>query len=273
MAAKTRVANARRKLVNVKRLVVKVGTFNLVDERYRLDVRKVGKVVKEIMDARADGKEVILVTSGAIGAGIGRMNLEGWPRKMAFLQAAASIGQAVLMEVYERDFAMYNQPVAQILLTWEDFKNKERLKNFKNTVNTLLEWGVIPIINENDTVAVEEIKVGDNDFLSALTAMNVDADLLLILSDVDGLYTGDPKRDKNAKLIKTVRRITPKIERMAGGTSTGFGGMLTKVQASKMVVEHGIPSIIANGDVENIIQRVLAGEEIGTIFLPKRAGT
>jgi len=256
-----------RDFSKAKRIVVKIGTSSLTDERCRLDPKKVQKFVREAMELRQSGKEVLIVTSGAIGAGVGRLELEKRPREMGMLQAAAAVGQGILMQVYEKYFGEYEQPVAQMLLTREDFLNPTRQKNFENTLNILLRWGVVPIINENDSVAVEEIRVGDNDMLSAFVATSASADLLVLLSDVNGLYTSDPNKDKSARLIKEVERITPEIEKLAGKASPrGFGGMVSKVQAAKIACEFGIPVVIAKSDERDVLKRVLAGEEIGTIF-------
>ena len=245
--------------------MVKIGTSSLTDERSRLDPGKVGKLVEETMRLRARGKEIIIVSSGAIGAGVGRLNLDRRPREMPALQAAAAVGQGILMQVYSKYFGDYGQPVAQMLLTAEDFMDPKRYRNFRNTLATLLRWGVIPIVNENDSVEVEEIRLGDNDTLSAHVAVGASADLLVILSDVGGLYAGYPGR----RLIRTVERVTPGMERLAGRVFRGFGGMLTKVRAAKMVTKAGIPAVIANGEEERVLERVLAGEELGTIFLPR----
>jgi len=256
-----------RDFSKAKRIVVKIGTSSLTDERSRLDPKKVQKFVREAMELRRSGKEILIVTSGAIGAGVGRLELEKRPREMGMLQAAAAVGQGILMQVYEKYFSEYGQPVAQMLLTREDFLNPVRQRNFENTLNILLRWGVVPIVNENDSVAVEEIRVGDNDMLSAFVATSASADLLVLLSDVNGLYTSDPNRDKSARLIKEVERITPEIEKLAGKASPrGFGGMVSKVQAAKIVCEFGIPVVIAKSVERDVLKRVLAGEDIGTIF-------
>jgi glutamate 5-kinase len=252
-----------------KRIVIKVGTSNLTDKSYRLDPRKVEKLAKEIVELKKHDKEVIVVSSGAIGAGIGKLDLKQRPRDVKVLQATAAIGQNILMSTYDRYFAKYEQTIAQLLLTHEDFFNRQRYLNLKNTLIMLLKSGVIPIINENDTVAVDEIKLGDNDNLSALVASNLDADLLVILTDIDGLFTYDPKRSKKAEFISIVEELTPEIERIASaGGKTGVGGMKTKIQAAKVTMKAGIPMVIANGNEENILSRIIAGERIGTIFLP-----
>src|SRR3989338_5308281 len=199
-------------LTDVKRIVVKVGTSNLTGERSRLDPKKIKRLVGDIMSLRKENKEIILVTFGAIGAGIGRLNLKQRPRDIPMLQATAAVGQNILMNTYEKYFNRYNQAIAQILLTKEDFFSRERYLSVKNTLGNLLKLNVIPIINENDTVAVDEIKFGDNDNLSALVASNIDADLLLILSDIDGLHTWDPRKSKRAAIIKEVIEINSEIE-------------------------------------------------------------
>ena len=260
-----------RDISKAKRIVVKVGTSNLTDRSYRLDPRKVEKLAKEIAELKKQSREIILVTSGAIGAGIGKLDLKQRPRDIKVLQATAAVGQNILMSTYDRYFAKYEQTIAQLLLTHEDFFDRKRYLNLRNTLITLLKSGVIPIINENDTVVVDEIKLGDNDNLSALVASNLDADLLIILTDIDGLYTYDPKRSKKAEFISAVDEITPEIERIASARGkTGVGGMKTKIQAAKVTMKAGIPMVIANGNEENILARIIAGERIGTIFLPVR---
>ena len=258
-----------RDISEAKRIVIKVGTSNLTDKSYRLDPRKVEKLAKEIVELKKQGREIIVVTSGAIGAGIGKLDLKQRPRDIKVLQATAAVGQNILMSTYDRYFAKYEQTIAQLLLTHEDFFDRQRYLNLRNTLITLLKSGVIPIINENDTVVVDEIKLGDNDNLSALVASNLDADLLVILTDIDGLFTYDPKRSKKAEFISIVEELTPEIERIASaGGKTGVGGMKTKIQAAKVTMKAGIPMVIANGNEENILSRIIAGERIGTIFLP-----
>ncbi len=262
-----------RDFSEAKRIVIKVGTSNLTDKSYRLDPRKVERLAKEIADLKKEGREIILVTSGAIGAGIGKLDLKQRPRDIKVLQATAAVGQSILMSTYDRYFAKYEQTIAQLLLTHEDFFDRKRYLNLRNTLITLLKSGVIPIINENDTVVVDEIKLGDNDNLSALVASNLDADLLIILTDIEGLYTYDPKRSKRAEFISIVEEITPEIERIASARGrTGIGGMKTKIQAAKVTMKAGIPMVIADGNEENILARIIAGERIGTIFLPMAGG-
>ena len=253
-----------------KWLVVKIGTSSLTDDDYRLDDKKIKKIVDEVMALRERGKEVVIVTSGSIGAGVGRLNLSKRPKEVSKLQGAAAIGQSILMKSYSKHFDRHNQPVAQILISREAFTDKVRYRNLMNTLHSLLDWGVVPIVNENDTIAVDEIKFGDNDHLAALLTRSIKADLLVILTDVDGLCTDDPKLCKAPELIGTVLEVTPSIERMAGKASRGYGGMLSKVRSAKMVNQAGVPAIIADASQRNVLKRVLAGEEVGTIFLPKK---
>jgi glutamate 5-kinase len=269
-AAVESTERGRKNLSEAKRIVIKVGTSSLTDKSYRLEPRKVEKLAHEIVALKERGKEVILVSSGAIGAGIGKLNLTQRPRDIKVLQATAAVGQNLLMSTYDKYFSAHDLIIAQVLLTHAAFRNRQRYLNLRNTLDTLLKSGVIPIINENDTVAVDEIKLGDNDNLSALVASNLDADLLIILSDVDGLYTDNPKRSKKAELIPVVDEITPEIEHGADkGGRTGVGGMKTKLQAAKVVMKAGIPMVIVNGQEENILVRIIDGEGAGTLFMPK----
>lgn len=258
----------REKLSDVNRVVVKVGTTCLTGENSRLDTSKVEKLAKDLMELIRMGKEVILVSSGAIGAGLGRLSLKERPKDMGSLQAASTVGQSALMEAYSRSFNYYDQCVAQILLTRDDFTDPTRFQNFKNTLKVLFNWGVIPIINENDAVAVEEIRMGDNDLLAAFTTTGANADLLVMLSDVDGLYTKDPKKEKTAKPIRTVEEITPEIEEIAKLSERDFGGIATKIQAAKITTQEGIPVVVVDGSREDVLKLVLEGKEIGTLFLP-----
>lgn len=260
---------ARKTLSKANRIVVKVGTTSLTDEYSRLDPTKVGKLVEETMKLRAQGKEIIIVSSGAIGAGVGRLNLKSRPKELPSLQAAAAVGQGVLMQVYSKYFGDYGQQVAQMLLTGEDFTDSKRYRSFKNTLARLLKWGAVPIINENDSVTVEEIRLGDNDTLSAHVALGAGADLLIILSDVDGLYR-DYGKSERCELISTVERVTPEVERLASSNFRGFGGMRTKIRAAKMVTKEGVPVVVANSEEKNVLERIVSGEEIGTVFLPGR---
>lgn len=264
----------REGLKGSNRIVVKVGTNSLTDENSKLDEERVEKLVENLMSLTDDGKEIILVSSGAIGAGIGRLSLDERPEDMESLQAASTIGQGELMRKYSETFEKHGLKVAQLLLTREDFTNPNRFDNFKNTINVLFKWGVVPIINENDAVAVEEIRMGDNDLLSAFTASGINADLLVMLTDVDGLCAGDPKKEESAGPINTVEEVDSEIEELTReSTDEDFGGMYTKVQAAKIAIEDGIPVVIANTGERNVLNRIITGEEIGTLFIPQEKET
>ena len=219
------------------KIVVKVGTSTLAHATGRLNIRHVEELVKVLSDLKNAGHQIILVSSGAIGMGVGKLNLPCRPTDMPGKQAAAAVGQCELMYTYDRLFTQYNHTVAQILLTGEDIDHSDRRENFQNTIFRLLELGALPIINENDTVATAEIKVGDNDTLGAVVACTVKADLLVLLSDIQGLYTADPRKDPGARLIPVVEEITADIEALAGGAGSGLGtgGMATKLRAARMV--------------------------------------
>ena len=253
-------------LMNTERFVVKVGTSSLTDEDSRLDVGKVAILVSMLMKEVKNGRAPILVSSGAIGAGLGRLGLPR-PDELKELQAAAAVGQGILMQTYEFFFNNYEQPIAQLLLTGDDFTDAERSKNLSNTLETLINWGVIPIINENDTVATQEIKVGDNDTIASYVTMAVDADLMVILTDVDGLYTSNPS-DGEGEFVKVVEEITPEVEGWASKAGKGFGGMYTKVQAAKRLAEEGKTTVIASSSVPDALSKVFRGE-IGTLFMPR----
>lgn len=256
----------RRDLRASKLVVVKIGASSLSDQSGALDLKKIKSLCDEIIAVKNKGVDVILVSSGAIRAGRALMRDQNKNGSMPSLQALAAIGQVLLMEAYRDIMAEKSYKVAQILLTWDDFKNRRRLRNLMNTINTLLSLGVLPIINENDTIAVDEIKFGDNDTLSALVAKFMQADLLVILSDVDGLYSGDPN-DPNSKLISCVADVTPDIERLVKDSHSGFGGMATKLKAAKIVTSAGIPMIIANSSTEKVLEKILSGNKVGTLFL------
>ena len=247
------------------RIVVKVGTSTLAHATGRLNIRRVEELVKVLSDLKNAGHEIILVSSGAIGMGVGKLNLPGKPADMPTKQAAAAVGQCELMYTYDKLFSEYNHTVAQILLTGDDVDHDDRRRNFENTMARLLELGALPIINENDTVATAEIKVGDNDTLGGIVACAVHADLLILLSDIEGLYTADPRKDPGARLIPTVEEVTPAIEALAGGAGSalGTGGMATKLRAAKLV--------IANGDHPEILYPIVNGEAVGTRFLGVRS--
>ncbi len=254
------------------RVVIKVGTSTLAHATGRLNIRLTGELCRVISDLKNAGNEVILVSSGAIGMGVGKLALKEKPTDIPTKQAAAAVGQCELMYTYDRLFTEYNHTVAQILLTGSDFSADDRHENFNNTLNRLLQLGALPVINENDTIATEEIKVGDNDTLSALVAASVKADLLVILSDVDGLYSADPHKDENATLIKEVAAITEETLALAGGAGSalGTGGMKTKLKAACICAESGCETVIANGENPEILYDIVAGKQGNyTRFLAK----
>lgn len=255
------------------RIVVKVGTSTLAHATGRLNIRHVKELVKVLSDLKNAGHQVILVSSGAIGMGVGKLNLPGKPSDMPTKQAAAAVGQCELMYTYDKLFLQYNHTVAQVLLTGEDVDHPERRENFENTMERLLELGALPVINENDTIATAEIKVGDNDTLGAIVACCTKADLLVLLSDIEGLYTADPRKDPNAKLIPTVEEVTPEIEALAGGvgSSLGTGGMATKLRAAKMVTAQGCDMVITNGEHPERLYDIAEGKDVGTRFVAHKA--
>ena len=245
------------------RVVIKVGTSTLAHATGRLNIKRTSELCGVLSDLKNAGHEVVLVSSGAIGMGAGKLGLKEKPCDIPTKQAAAAIGQCELMYTYDRLFTEYNHTVAQILLTGSDFSAPDRHENFNNTIFRLLELGALPIINENDTIATDEIKVGDNDTLSALVAVSVKADLLVILSDVDGLYSADPRKDKNAVLLRSVSCITKEIEALAGGAGStlGTGGMKTKIYAAKLCAENGCDTVIASGENPAVLYEIVAGNE------------
>lgn len=254
------------------RVVIKVGTSTLTHSTGRLNIRRVETLCKVLSDIKNAGHEVVLVSSGAIGMGVGKLKLHARPQDMPGKQAAAAVGQCELMYVYDKLFSEYNHTAAQILLTGEDMRDEKRHGNFANTMLRLLEWGAIPVINENDTVATDEIAVGDNDTLSALVAASVKADLLVLLSDIDGLYTADPRTHADAALIPEVTELTPAILAAAGGrgSALGTGGMATKLTAASLCMEAGVDMIIMNGSQPAALYDVLAGEAVGTRFIGRK---
>ncbi len=254
------------------RIVVKVGTSTLAHAGGRLNIRRTEELCKVLSDLKNAGHEVILVSSGAIGMGMGKLSLVSRPTDIPTKQAAAAVGQCELMYTYDKLFSEYHHTVAQLLLTGSDFKNEERHINFRNTLLRLLEMRALPIVNENDTVATEEIKVGDNDTLSALVAASVEADLLVLLSDIDGLYTADPHKDQSAKLLTAVDAITPEIMALGGGSdgALGTGGMATKLQAAKMCTENGCDMVIANGANPAFLYDIVEGKRVGTRFYARK---
>ena len=263
--------NPRKDLVkNSKRIVIKIGSSVIAPSEKALRPIIIQNLVNQITTLVRSGVQTVLVSSGAIASGINQMSLKEPPKSISQKQAIAAIGQSYLIRTYEKYFEKKQLKVAQVLLTHEDLSNRQRYLNARNTIFTLLHFGVIPIINENDTVSAEEIKFGDNDTLSALATNMIEADLLIMLSDVDGLFTVNPKEDGAGELIHTVKKITPEIERLAGRKKSqmGTGGMSTKIQAAKKAVASGAMTVIVNGSEKNIIEKVLKGEEVGTLFLP-----
>lgn len=254
------------------RLVIKVGTSTLAHPSGRLNIRHVEQLCKVISDLKNAGNEVVFVSSGAIGMGVSKLNLGARPVDMPTKQAAAAVGQCELMYTYDKLFGEYNHTVAQILITGDDVENADRRKRFEDTVFRLLELGAIPVINENDTVSTQEIAVGDNDTLAAIVAVSVKADLLILLSDIDGLYTSDPKKDKCAKLIPVVEEIDNRINSLAGGAGSllGTGGMATKIKAAKICTDGGIDMIISNGSFPEALYKAVDGQSVGTRFIGKK---
>ncbi|MGL5206791.1 MAG: glutamate 5-kinase [Acidaminococcaceae bacterium] len=261
----------RAALKDAKRIVIKVGSSTITYGNGKRNFSRIDRLAREIADLANQGKEIILVSSGAVAVGVDQLGLAEKPKTIPGKQAAAAVGQGVLMHTYEKIFAEYGQIVAQVLLTRIDSVDRHRYTNSRNTFLALLEHKVIPIVNENDVVAIDELKIGDNDNLSALVAGIVDADLLVILSDVNGLYTANPQKDPNARLVHEVTDITPEIEASAGdaGSKVGTGGMFTKIQAAKMATSSGIHMVIASGEDKDAIRRILDGEEIGTLFVSR----
>ena len=251
------------------RIVVKVGTSTLAHPSGLINIRRVEELCKVMSDLKNAGHDIILVTSGAIGMGAGKLQLSERPRDVTAKQAAAAVGQCELMYTYDKLFSEYNHTVAQLLMTGSDFENEERHINFKNTMDKLLEFKALPIINENDTVATEEIKVGDNDTLSAMVAININADLLILLSDIDGLFTSDPHSDPTAKLISVVSEINDDILALGGGegSNLGTGGMRTKLHAAQICTENNCDMIIANGEDPDILYDIVEGKAVGTRFI------
>lgn len=251
------------------RIVVKVGTSTLAYSTGNLNIRHMESLCKVLSDIKNAGHEVILVSSGAVGMGMGKLGLSKRPEELSLKQAAAAVGQCELMYTYDKLFAEYNHTVAQILLTAGDVHDEQRRENFINTMIKLIELGALPIINENDTVATSELVIGDNDTLAAIVAQSIGAKLLVLLSDIDGLFTADPRKNPDAILISTVERITPEIEALAGGAGSqvGTGGMLTKLKAAQISTQNGCDMIIANGKDPNILYDIIEGNSVGTRFI------
>lgn len=254
------------------KITVKVGTSTLTHKTGRLNIRRVEELCKVLSDVKNAGHDIVLVSSGAIGMGVGKLNMAEKPQDMPTKQAAAAVGQCELMYVYDNLFQEYNHTVGQILITGEDLADSVRHENFTNTLNRLLELGALPIINENDTIATSEIAVGDNDTLGALVAASVRSDLFIVLTDIDGLYTADPRRDPKAELISEVTEITEEMLQGAGGqgSSLGTGGMATKLSAAKIAMDAGVDMIIVNGSSPEIIYDAVDGKTVGTRFVAKK---
>ena len=254
------------------RIVVKVGTSTLAHKTGRINIRHMEELCKVLSDIKNAGHEVILVSSGAIAMGMGKLNLRERPKLLPEKQAAAAVGQCELMYTYDKLFSEYNHTVGQVLLTGSDVRDEHRRENFINTMERLIEYGALPIINENDTVAVDEIVIGDNDTLSAIVATSLSADLLVLLTDIDGLYTFNPRECPEAVLVPVVSELTPEILASAGGVGSevGTGGMQTKLIAAGMVMDAGCDMVIANGADSKILYSIIDGEAIGTRFIGKR---
>ena len=250
------------------RIVIKIGTSTLAHPTGHLNIRRVEELCKVISDIKNAGHQVILVSSGAIGMGVGKLGLTSRPKDIPTKQAAAAVGQCELMYTYDKLFGEYNHTVAQLLITGDDVANENRHQNFRNTLNRLLELGALPILNENDTVATDEIVIGDNDSLAAIVARSVEANLLILLSDIDGLYTADPHKDPSAKLIHRVTKLDAQILSLAGVSSStqGTGGMVTKLHAAEVCMACGCSMVIANGNNPANLYAILDGKQIGTMF-------
>lgn len=258
-------------LTHAKRIVVKIGSSLIASRATGLRPDQIDRLADEIAALRASGREVLVVSSGAIVSGIKKLQLKEYPKSLPVKQAAAAVGQSRLMWAYEKAFERLGIQVAQVLLTHQDLADRRRFLNARYTLTALIGFGIVPIINENDTVAVEEIRVGDNDTLASEVAHLVDADLLVILSDVDGLYTEDPRKNPSATLIPLIPEITEDVERRAGVSSTfeGTGGMATKVRAAKKVGEYGVSTLIVNGERAGLLPSVLGGGPGGSLFLAR----
>ncbi len=253
------------------RIVIKIGTSTLAHATGHMNVRRVEELCKVLSDIKNAGHEVIMVSSGAIGMGVGKLGLSRRPSDIPTKQAAAAVGQCELMYTYDKLFSEYNHTVAQLLITGDDVKNEVRHTNFSNTLNRLLELGALPIINENDTVATEELVIGDNDTLAAIVSQSIQADKLVLLSDIDGLYTADPHTDPNAKLIPVIHAVDEDVIALAGGSNgnLGTGGMVTKLQAARICLSCGCEMVITNGNRPENLYDILDGKSVGTTFTEK----
>ena len=265
--------SARDQLRFAKRIVVKVGTSTLTHPSGGMNLHRIEHLVRELIDEANQGKDILLVSSGAIAAGMNALGLAERPASVPTRQALAAIGQGALLHIYEKFFHEYGRTMAQVLLTKENAARHHQYMNSRNALLALLGMNVIPVINENDAVAVDEIKIGDNDNLSAVVAALVDADALIILSDIDGVYTANPRTDTSARLISEIPEITPEVEHIAGGAGSaqGTGGMQTKIEAAKIAQNAGVTMVIARGDEDGIVRSILHGEEVGTLFPAREA--
>ena len=265
--------SARDQLRFAKRIVVKVGTSSLTHPSGGMNLHRIEHLVRELIDEANQGKDILLVSSGAIAAGMNALGLAERPASVPTRQALAAIGQGALLHIYEKFFHEYGRTMAQVLLTKENAARHHQYMNSRNALLALLGMNVIPVINENDAVAVDEIKIGDNDNLSAVVAALVDADALIILSDIDGVYTANPRTDTSARLISEIPEITPEVEHIAGGAGSaqGTGGMQTKIEAAKIAQNAGVTMVIARGDEDGIVRSILHGEEVGTLFPAREA--
>lgn len=250
------------------RIVIKIGTSTLAHPTGHLNIRRVEQICKILSDIKNAGHQIILVSSGAIGMGIGKLGLISRPSDMPTKQAAAAVGQCELMYTYDKLFGEYNHTVAQLLITGDDVQNETRHNNFSNTLSRLLEMNVIPIINENDTVATNEIVIGDNDTLAAIVAQSVRAQMLVLLSDIDGLYTADPHNDPDARLICVINRVDDSVYALAGASAgdQGTGGMVTKLQAAEICLACGCKMVITNGSRPEDLYAIIDGKPVGTMF-------
>ena len=265
------VNSRRRDFDHKKRIVVKVGSSTISHGTGKLNYRRMEHLVRELADLQNQGKEMILVSSGATNAGMAPLNLDHRPKSIREKQALAAVGQGVLMHTYERLFREYGQVVGQVLLTRMDSQDRSKFMHSRNALLTMIDMGIIPIINENDVVAVDEYKIGDNDTLSAMVSGLVDANLLILLSDIDGLYTDNPRTHSDAKIISYVDNIDKHIYDIAGdaGSSMGTGGMYTKIQAAAIATAADVDMVIASGSEDDIVSRICAGEDVGTLFKAK----
>ena len=265
------MAGNRELLQKKNRIVVKVGSSTLTHETGKLNYHRIERLAMEIADLANQGKEMVLVSSGAVSAGMGPLGLSARPKTIREKQAVAAVGQGVLMHTYEKMFREYGQNVGQVLLTRMDAQDRKKFMNSRNTLLTMLQMGVIPIINENDVVAIDEFKIGDNDTLSAMVSNFIEADLLIILSDVDGLYTANPQIHPEARIIPVVTEVDKHVYDIAGGagSSIGTGGMYTKIQAASIATSSGVDMVIASGSEDGVLRRICQGEDVGTWFTAK----